>query len=137
MNMETLVLMFIRMTLVLLAESCHGDWTQWQQSVLKIAKSTVKVHLAWHDIYIATETGRLLCVTPCACTRATVKERGTYTMMHKYYHKNCSMNKQNCDVQTCEWRGSAVYEICTLRISSLKWITSIFVFTIITHNPEM
>jgi hypothetical protein len=39
------------------AESCQGDRTQGQQSVLKIAKSTVEVHSVWHGIYIATETG--------------------------------------------------------------------------------
>jgi hypothetical protein len=45
------------MTSAFLAESCQGDRTQGQQSVLKTAKSTVEVHSVWHDIYIATETG--------------------------------------------------------------------------------
>jgi hypothetical protein len=55
--MKTLVLVFIRMTSVFLAQSCQGDRTQGQQSILKIAKSTVEVHLVWHDIYVATERG--------------------------------------------------------------------------------
>jgi hypothetical protein len=55
--MRTLVLVFIGMTSAFLAESCQGDRTQGQQSVLKIAKSTVEVHSVWHDIYVATETG--------------------------------------------------------------------------------
>jgi hypothetical protein len=42
---------------VFLSESCQGDRTQGQQSVLKTAKSTVEVHSVWHDIYVATETG--------------------------------------------------------------------------------
>jgi predicted membrane-bound mannosyltransferase len=54
--MKILVLVFIGMT-AFLAESCQGDRTQGQQSVLKIAKSTVEVHSVWHDIYVATETG--------------------------------------------------------------------------------
>jgi hypothetical protein len=32
-----------------LAESCQGDQTHEQQSVLKIEKSTAEVHLVWHD----------------------------------------------------------------------------------------
>jgi fructose-1,6-bisphosphatase len=55
--MKTLVLLFIGMTLAFLAESCQGDRTQRQQSVLKIEKSKVKVHLEKQDIYVATETG--------------------------------------------------------------------------------
>jgi hypothetical protein len=55
--MKILVLVFNRMTSAFLAESCQGDRTQGQQSVLKIATSTVEVHSAWHDIYVATETG--------------------------------------------------------------------------------
>jgi hypothetical protein len=45
------------MTSAFLAESCQGDRTQGQQSVLKTATSTVEVNSAWHDIYVATETG--------------------------------------------------------------------------------
>jgi hypothetical protein len=55
--MKTLVLVFMAMTSVFLAGSYQGDRTQGQQSVLKIAKSTVAVHSVWHDIYVATETG--------------------------------------------------------------------------------
>jgi hypothetical protein len=54
-------------------DSCQGNRKQRQQSVLKIAKSTVEVHSVWHDIYIATEAGgqmRVVCITPCACARA-------------------------------------------------------------------
>jgi hypothetical protein len=53
--METLVLVFIGMMSAFLAERCQGDQTQ-QQSVLKIAKTTVEVHSVWH-IYVATEIG--------------------------------------------------------------------------------
>jgi hypothetical protein len=45
------------MTSAFLAESCQGDRTQGQQSVVKVAKSTVEVHSVQHDIYLATETG--------------------------------------------------------------------------------
>jgi hypothetical protein len=55
--MKTLVLVFVGMTSAFLAESCQGDRTQGQQSVLKTAKITVDVHSMWHDIYVATETG--------------------------------------------------------------------------------
>jgi hypothetical protein len=55
--MKTSVLVFIGMTSGFLAESCEGDRTQGQRSVLKTAKSTVEVHSVWHDIYVATETG--------------------------------------------------------------------------------
>jgi hypothetical protein len=55
--MKTSVLVFIGMTSAFLTGSCQGDRTQGQQSVIKIAKSTVEVHSVWHDIYIATETG--------------------------------------------------------------------------------
>jgi hypothetical protein len=47
---------FIGMTVAFLAKRCQGDQTQGQQSVLKIVKSTVEVHLVWH-IYVATEAG--------------------------------------------------------------------------------
>jgi hypothetical protein len=49
------VLLFIWMTF--LSETCRGDRTQGQQSVIKIAKITVEVHSVWHDIYVATQTG--------------------------------------------------------------------------------
>jgi hypothetical protein len=57
MYMKTLVLVFIGMTSAFLAESCQGDRTQGQQSVLKNVKSTVELHSVWHNIYVATETG--------------------------------------------------------------------------------
>jgi hypothetical protein len=41
--METLVLVFIGMMSAFLAESCQGDRTKGQQSVLKIANITVEV----------------------------------------------------------------------------------------------
>jgi hypothetical protein len=39
-----------------------------------------------------------------------VKQWGTYTAMHKYYHSNFSANKQNRDVQTHEQGGFAIHE---------------------------
>jgi hypothetical protein len=56
--MKILVLVFIGMTSEFLAESCQGDGTQEQQSVLKITKSTGEVHSVRHDMYVVTETGR-------------------------------------------------------------------------------
>jgi hypothetical protein len=99
--MKILVLVFIGMTPAFLAESCQGDRTQGQQSVPKTAKSTVEV---------LRQAGRcgLLCVTPCACARATAEKLGTYSAMYKYYHNNFSANKQNRDVQTREQGGSSV-----------------------------
>jgi hypothetical protein len=101
--MKILVLVFIGMTSAFLAESCQGDRTQGQQSVLNIAKSTVEVHSVWHDIY-RRKAGRcgLLCITPRSCVRATAKERGAYSAMHKYYNNNFSSNKQNRVAQTRE-----------------------------------
>jgi hypothetical protein len=55
--MKILVLVFIGMTSAFLAETFQGDRKQGQQSVLKIAKSTVEVHSVWHNIYVAAETG--------------------------------------------------------------------------------
>jgi hypothetical protein len=83
--MKTLVLVFIGMTSAFLAESCQGNPTQGQQSVLKITKSTVEVHSVWHNILLR-QTGRcgLLCITPCAWAKTNAKERGT----DKYYHSN-------------------------------------------------
>jgi hypothetical protein len=54
--MKTLELVFIGMTSAILTDSCQGDRTQGQQSVLKTTISTVAVHSVWHDIYVATET---------------------------------------------------------------------------------
>jgi hypothetical protein len=55
---EKIVLVSTGMTLAFMVKSCQGDRTQEQQSVLKIAKITTEVHSMWHNIYIATETGR-------------------------------------------------------------------------------
>jgi hypothetical protein len=53
----------------------------------------------------------MLYITPCACTRATVKKRGTYAAMHKYYRNIFSANKQNRDAQTRERGRSAVFKV--------------------------
>lgn len=53
-------------------------------------------------------TGSQLSPVPCACAKATTKERGTYPAMHKYYRYNSSANMQNCDVQIRQRRGSTV-----------------------------
>jgi hypothetical protein len=96
-----------------------------QQSVLKTAKNTVEVHLMWRNIYIAIGTSGLLCITPCAYARVTAKVQGTYAAMHKYYHNNFPVNKQNCDVQTQEWGGSAVLSFFNILNASteiiIKW----------------
>jgi hypothetical protein len=55
--METLVLVFAKITSALLAESLHGVRTQGQQSVLNTAKSTVEVHFVRRGVYVPTETG--------------------------------------------------------------------------------
>jgi hypothetical protein len=55
--MEKLVLVFTGMTSALLAESYQGDRTQRQQSVLKIAKSTV-------EIYSQRISAKLRCANP-------------------------------------------------------------------------
>jgi hypothetical protein len=73
--MRTLVLVLIGMTSAFLAESCQGDRTQGQQSVLKIAKSTVEVHSVWHDIYVATETGGKMRAVVCYSVRLRNSDR--------------------------------------------------------------
>jgi hypothetical protein len=55
--MKKLMFVFIGMTSAFLAESCQGERKHWQQSVLKIAQSTVEVHSVRYGIYVATETG--------------------------------------------------------------------------------
>jgi hypothetical protein len=55
--MKTLELVFTSMTSAFLAESCHDDGTQDQQTGLKTAKSTVEVHLVSYCIYVATKAG--------------------------------------------------------------------------------
>jgi hypothetical protein len=67
--MKTLVFVFIGITTAFLSENCQGDGTQGQQSVLKIAKSTVEVHSVWHDIYVATETGGQMRAVVCHSVR--------------------------------------------------------------------
>jgi hypothetical protein len=115
----------LELVLAFLAESRQGDRTQGQKSVLKTAKSTVEVHSVWHDIYVATETGRcgLLYITPRACARATAKEQGTNAAMHKCYQNNITANKQNRDAQTCARGGSAVFEKSLLQNVSVRSIT--------------
>jgi hypothetical protein len=44
----------------------------------------------------------MLCIIPCACSRVTAKEQGTYAAMHRYYHNYFSANKQNRDKQIRE-----------------------------------
>jgi hypothetical protein len=56
--MTALLLVFIGM-MAFLAESCHGDQTQGQQSVLKIMKTTVKVHSVWHINVTAKTDGQM------------------------------------------------------------------------------
>jgi hypothetical protein len=73
--MKTLVLVFTGMTSAFLAESCQGDRTQGQQSVLKTAKSTVAVHTVWHDIYVATETGGQMRAVVYYCVRLRKSDR--------------------------------------------------------------
>jgi hypothetical protein len=72
------------MTSASLAESCQGDRTQRQQSVVKIAKSTVDVHLVWHDISVATEARGQMRAVMCY----SVRLRKTDAAMHKYCHNN-------------------------------------------------
>jgi hypothetical protein len=54
---ENKTLVLIGKTSAFLAVSCQGDRTQGQQTLLKIAKSTVEVHSVWHNMYVATGTG--------------------------------------------------------------------------------
>jgi hypothetical protein len=95
--MKTLVLVFIGMTSAFLAESCHGDRTQGQQSVLKIAKSTVEVHLMWHDIYVATETGGQMraVVYYSVRLRKSDRERARDPRRDAQILRQFSANKQN------------------------------------------
>jgi hypothetical protein len=69
------VLVFIGMTSAFLAESCQGDRKQEQQSVPKTAKNTVEVHSVWHDIYVATETGRQMRAVVCYSVRLRKSDR--------------------------------------------------------------
>jgi hypothetical protein len=85
------VLVFSGMTSAYLAESCQGDRTQGQQSVLLELKSIVEVHSVWHNIYVAGRCGLLL--------RVPAKERGTYVAMHKYYHKKFSAISNTANLQ--------------------------------------
>jgi hypothetical protein len=60
------------MTSAFLAESCQGDRTQGQQSVVKTAKSTVEVHFVWHDICYRDRQAEAGC---CVLLRAPAQER--------------------------------------------------------------
>jgi hypothetical protein len=73
--MNTLVLVFFGTTSAFLTESCQGDRTQGQQSVLKIAKSTVEVHSVWHNIYVATDTGGQMGAVVCYSVRLRKSDR--------------------------------------------------------------
>jgi hypothetical protein len=73
--MKTLELVFIGMTSAFLTDSCQGDRTQGQQSVLKIAKSTVAAHSVWHDNYVATETGGQMRAVVCCSMRLRKSDR--------------------------------------------------------------
>jgi hypothetical protein len=106
-NMKTLVSVFIGMTSAILAENCQGDRTQGQQSVLKIAKSTVEVHSVWHH-YLCSYWDRRQIRAVSVLLRAPAQERGTYAAMHKYYHDFSSYQ------QTRERGGSAVFVLFIL-----------------------
>jgi hypothetical protein len=92
--MRILVLVFIGMTSAFLAESCQGDRTQGQQSVLKIAISTL--YSVWHDIYVATETGGQMRVVMCYSVRLRKIDRERARDLRR-------------DAQTRERGGSAVF----------------------------
>lgn len=88
-----------------MAESCQ-EWsnTQGQQQVLKIAKNTVEVHAMWHDIYVDTGTGGLLCANPCACARGTGICRDAQLLPPPQFFAN----KSNRDAQTNERWGTSM-----------------------------
>jgi hypothetical protein len=76
----------IGMTSAFLAESCRGDRTQGQHSVLKFATLGVSRYL--HSYYDRRADAS------CCVLRAPAQERGTYAAMHRYYHNNFSAKKQ-------------------------------------------
>jgi hypothetical protein len=81
------MLVFTGMTSVFLAESCQGDRTWGQQSVLKIAKSTVEVHSVWHDIYVATETGGHMRLRKSDRERARDVRRDVQILPQYFFHE--------------------------------------------------
>jgi hypothetical protein len=69
----------------------------------KTARSAVEVHLVWHDIYVASKTGRRVWTAVFYTVRMckiTAEDRGSYIAMHMYYRNNISANKPNRDAQT-------------------------------------
>lgn len=58
MKKKTLLLVFIGMTSQFVVEICQGHKTQGQQSVVRIAKSTVEVHSVWLKVCVVPETER-------------------------------------------------------------------------------
>jgi hypothetical protein len=95
--MKILVLVFVGMTSVLLAESFQGDRTQEQKSVLKTAKSTVEVHSVWRGIYVVSETGGQMRAVVYHYARLRKCERKRARDLRR---DNFSANKQNRDAQT-------------------------------------
>jgi hypothetical protein len=91
------------MTLAFLAKSCQGDRTQEQQSVLKLSRSTVEVHLVWH-IYVAIETGRQL----RAVVYYSLHQRKSEGPMPRLTNMTTIANKKNHNAQTQERGGAAV-----------------------------
>jgi hypothetical protein len=74
------------MTSAFLADSCQGDQTQEQQSVLKVGKSIVEIHSVWYDIYIATETGGQMSAV-------------VYYSMHLHKSDHKRVRDLHCDAQ--------------------------------------
>jgi hypothetical protein len=119
--MKILVLVFIGTTSAFLPESCQGDRTQVQQTVLKIAKSTVEVHSVWHDIHIDAGC--------CVLLRVSAQERPRKSEGPTPRCKNItttifSANKQKSDAQSRE-RGESTVTVTTLdedyRLSSFSF----------------
>jgi hypothetical protein len=101
------VLVFIGMTSAFLAESCQGDRTQGQQSVLKIAKITVEVHSVWHDICVAAETGGNMRAVEYYSVRLRKSDRERARDLRR--DVQIAYYQQNRDEETRERGGSAVY----------------------------
>jgi hypothetical protein len=52
----------------------------------------------------------------------TIKEQEAYAAMHKYYHINFSMNKQNHAEQACKHSGSVVLTHFTTEWTLVDWL---------------
>jgi hypothetical protein len=105
------VLVFVRVTSAFLAESCQGDRTQGHQSVLKTAKSTVEVHLVWHDIYVATEIGGQVQAVMFFSVHLRKSDRERARDLRRESQINFSADEQNRDAQTRERGVSAVLSV--------------------------